>query len=132
MLTKSLDATGCEYDAGCSGLSASPYREERNVYEKRAGLSHNVGYSGHAQHRSGCNGKMSAPELQLYRARQVYEEAMHTWTYQHCIETLGLNQSDIYNRYRVVPAIYRKNSPRHERLQAAMRSDLNLRNRDDL
>ncbi|MFT6419701.1 MAG: ribonucleoside-diphosphate reductase beta chain, partial [Porticoccus sp.] len=32
--------------------------------------------------------KMSAPELQIYQARQVYEEALHTWTYQHCIETL--------------------------------------------
>ena len=36
--------------------------------------------------------KMSAPELQIYQARQVYEEALHTWTYQHCIETLGLDQ----------------------------------------
>src|SRR5262245_25966330 len=24
--------------------------------------------------------KMSAPELQIYQARQVYEEALHTWT----------------------------------------------------
>ena len=46
--------------------------------------------------------KMSAPELQIYQARQVYEESLHTWTYQHCIETIGLNQSEIYNRYRVV------------------------------
>ena len=36
--------------------------------------------------------KMTAPELQIYQARQVYEEAMHTWTYQHCIESLGLDQ----------------------------------------
>ena len=26
--------------------------------------------------------KMSAPELQIYQARQVYEEALHTWTYR--------------------------------------------------
>ena len=36
--------------------------------------------------------KMSAPEIQIYQARQVYEEALHTWTYQHCIESLGLDQ----------------------------------------
>ena len=52
--------------------------------------------------------KMSAPELQIYQARQVYEEAMHTWTYQHCIETIGLDQGEIYNRYRVVPEIHHK------------------------
>ena len=76
--------------------------------------------------------KMSAPELQIYQARQVYEEAMHTWAYQHCIETLNLDQSEIYNRYRVVPAINGKIQMANRRLDAAMRSDMNLRNRDDL
>ncbi|MDX1599301.1 MAG: ribonucleotide-diphosphate reductase subunit beta, partial [Marinobacter sp.] len=76
--------------------------------------------------------KMSAPELQIYQARQVYEEAMHTWAYQHCIETLNLDQSEIYNRYRVVPAINGKIQMANRRLDAAMRSDMNLRNKDDL
>lgn len=76
--------------------------------------------------------KMSAPELQIYQARQVYEEALHTWTYQHCIETLGLDQSEIYNRYRVVPAIHHKIQLANQRLDAAMRSDMDLSNRDDL
>tara|TARA_R110001599_G_scaffold139823_2_gene319687 strand:+ start:755 stop:1873 length:1119 start_codon:yes stop_codon:yes gene_type:complete len=76
--------------------------------------------------------KMTAPELQIYQARQVYEEAMHTWTYQHCIETIGLDQGEIYNRYRVVPAIYRKIKLANTRLDSVMRSDIDLRNRDDL
>ena len=76
--------------------------------------------------------KMSAPELQIYQARQVYEEAMHTWAYQHCIETLNLDQSEIYNRYRVVPAINGKIQMANRRLDATMRSDMNLRNKDDL
>src|SRR5690554_6734435 len=76
--------------------------------------------------------KMSAPELQIYQARQVYEEALHTWTYQHCIETLNLDQSEIYNRYRVVPQINGKIQLANRRLDAAMRSDMNLRNPDDL
>ena len=76
--------------------------------------------------------KMSAPELQIYQARQVYEEALHTWTYQHCIETIGLNQSEIYNRYRVVPEINRKIQIANRRLNASLRSDIDLHNRDDL
>lgn len=76
--------------------------------------------------------KMSAPELQIYQARQVYEESMHTWTYQHCIETLGLEQSEIYNRYRVVPAIYRKIRLANERLESVMTTEIDLRQRDDL
>lgn len=76
--------------------------------------------------------KMTAPELQIYQARQVYEEALHTWTYQHCIETIGLDQSEIYNRYRVVPEINQKIQIGNRRLNAVMRPDINLRNPDDL
>ena len=70
--------------------------------------------------------KMSAPELQIYLARQVYEEALHTWTYQHCIETLGLDQSEIYNRYRVTPAIHGKIRIANRRLNSVLRSDIDL------
>lgn len=76
--------------------------------------------------------KMTAPELQIYQARQVYEEALHTWTYQHCIETIGLDQSEIYNRYRVVPEINQKIQIANRRLNAVMRSDIDLRHPDDL
>jgi len=76
--------------------------------------------------------KMTAPELQIYQARQVYEEALHTWTYQHCIETIGLDQSEIYNRYRVVPEIYQKIQLANKRLDTVMRSDIDLRDKDEL
>lgn len=76
--------------------------------------------------------KMSAPELQIYQARQVYEESLHTWTYQHCIETLGLNQSEIYNRYRVVPEINQKIAMANKRLNSVLRSDINLKDPDEL
>jgi ribonucleoside-diphosphate reductase beta chain len=76
--------------------------------------------------------KMSAPELQIYQARQVFEESLHTWTYQHCIETLGIDQREIYNRYRVVPEIHRKIALSNRRLSAILRSDLDLRDRDTL
>ena len=76
--------------------------------------------------------KMSAPELQIYQARQVYEESLHTWTYQHCIETLGLNQGEIYNRYRVVPAINKKIQITNRRLDSIMRPDIDLRDRAEL
>ena len=76
--------------------------------------------------------KMSAPELQIYQARQVYEEALHTWTYQHCIESIGLEQGEIYNRYRVVPEIYGKIKIANRRLNSVLRPDIDLKNKDDL
>lgn len=76
--------------------------------------------------------KMSAPELQIYQARQVYEESLHTWTYQHCIESLGLDQGEIYNRYRVVPEINGKIQISNRRLHSVLRADIDLRDRDEL
>ncbi len=76
--------------------------------------------------------KMTAPELQIYQARQVYEEALHTWTYQHCIETMGLDQSEIYNRYRVVPEINGKIQLANRRLNSVMRSDIDLTDKAEL
>ena len=75
--------------------------------------------------------KMSAPELQIYQARQVYEESLHTWTYQHCIETLNLDQSEIYNRYRTVPEIFGKIKLSDRRLNKILRSDIDLSNREN-
>ena len=76
--------------------------------------------------------KMTAPELQIYQARQVFEEAMHTWTYQHCIETIGLDQKEIYNRYRVVPEIYQKIKLANDRLDTVLRPDIDLNQPDEL
>ncbi len=76
--------------------------------------------------------KMTAPELQIYQARQVYEEALHTWTYQHCIETIGLDQGEIYNRYRVVPEINAKIQLANRRLDSILRSDIDLTDQDEL
>ncbi len=76
--------------------------------------------------------KMTAPELQIYQARQVYEEALHTWTYQHCIETLGLDQSEIYNRYRVVPAINQKIQLANQKINSILRADIDLNDKDEL
>jgi ribonucleoside-diphosphate reductase beta chain len=76
--------------------------------------------------------KMSAPELQIYQARQVYEEALHTWTYQHCIESIGLDQQEVYNRYRVVPEIHGKIQLANRRLEKVLRSDFDLTDRANL
>jgi len=57
---------------------------------------------------------------------------VHTWTYQHCIETIGLDQGEIYNRYRVVPEINRKIQITNRRLHSILRADIDLNDRDEL
>lgn len=76
--------------------------------------------------------KMTAPELQIYQARQIYEEALHTSAYQHCIETIGLDQGEIYNRYRIIPEIDQKIQAANRRLNTVMRPDIDLNDKAEL
>jgi len=48
---------------------------------------------------------LHAPELIHVLTVQAMQECLHTHSYQHVIETLGLDQQDIYQRYKTVPAL---------------------------
>ena len=76
--------------------------------------------------------KMTAPELQLYQARQIYEESLHSVTYQHCIETIGLDQEVIYNKYRIVPEINAKIKMTNQMIDPLIGYDVDLSDREKL
>ena len=48
------------------------------------------------------------PECRQYLLRQAFEEAVHTHAYQYCVESLGLDEAEIFNMYREVPSIHDK------------------------
>jgi len=50
------------------------------------------------------------PECRQYLLRQAFEEALHTHSYQHIIESLGLDEAEVFNMYREVPSVARKAS----------------------
>ena len=53
---------------------------------------------------------ITSPECRLYLLRQGFEEAVHTHAYQYIVETLGLDEGEIFNAYREIDAIYNKAS----------------------
>ncbi len=52
--------------------------------------------------------QITAPECRQYLLRQAFEEAIHTHAYQYIVESLGLNQAEIFNAYHEVPSIRAK------------------------
>ena len=48
------------------------------------------------------------PECRQYILRQAFEEAIHTHSYTYIIESLGLDESELFNMYREVPSIHDK------------------------
>ena len=50
------------------------------------------------------------PECRQYLLRQAFEEAIHTHAYQYCVESLGMDEGEIFNMYREVPCVEKKAS----------------------
>jgi ribonucleoside-diphosphate reductase beta chain len=50
------------------------------------------------------------PECRQYLLRQAFEEAIHTHAYQYCIESLGMDEGEIFNMYHEVPTVAKKAS----------------------
>jgi len=48
------------------------------------------------------------PECRQYILRQAFEEAIHTHAYQYCIESLGMDEGEIFNMYHEIPRSRRK------------------------
>jgi ribonucleoside-diphosphate reductase beta chain len=48
------------------------------------------------------------PECRQYLLRQALEEAIHTHAYQYVIESLGMDEGEIFNMYKEVPSVARK------------------------
>ncbi|CAG2152863.1 MULTISPECIES: ribonucleotide-diphosphate reductase subunit beta [Cupriavidus] len=49
--------------------------------------------------------QITAPECRQYLLRQAFEEAIHTHAYQYIVESLGLNEAEIFNAYHEVQSI---------------------------
>ncbi len=48
------------------------------------------------------------PECRQYLLRQAFEEALHTHSYQHIIQSLGMDEAKVFNMYREIPAVAKK------------------------
>jgi ribonucleoside-diphosphate reductase beta chain len=48
---------------------------------------------------------ITAPECRQFLLRQAFEEAIHTHAYQYIVESLGLDESEIFNAYHEVQSI---------------------------
>ena len=48
---------------------------------------------------------ITAPECRQYLLRQAFEEAIHTHAYQYVVESLGLDESEIFNAYNEIKSI---------------------------
>jgi ribonucleoside-diphosphate reductase beta chain len=51
---------------------------------------------------------ITAPECRQYLLRQAFEEAIHTHAYQYIVESLRLDEGEVFNAYHEIPSIREK------------------------
>ena len=96
--------------------------------DERVMLKRNLGFFARAESLVANNivlaiyRHITNPECRQYLLRQAFEEAVHTHTFQYICESLGLVEGELFNMYREVPSITRKDAWALQRTR--MRSDL--------
>ena len=58
----------------------------------------------------GAYRQITAPECRQFLLHQAFEEAIHTHAYQYCIESLGMDEGEIFNMYHEIPSVAKKAS----------------------
>ncbi|MEK8085309.1 ribonucleotide-diphosphate reductase subunit beta [Aquabacterium sp. A3] len=66
---------------------------------------------------------ITAPECRQFLLRQAFEEAIHTHAYQYIVESLGLDESEIFNAYNEVQSIRDKDEFLIPFIEAIMNPD---------
>jgi ribonucleoside-diphosphate reductase beta chain len=62
-------------------------------------------------------------ECRQYLLRQAYEEAVHTHAFHYIVESLGLDEGEVFNMYREIPAISAKDEFEMELTADILRPD---------
>ena len=72
------------------------------------------------------------PEARQYLLRQAFEEAIHVHAFQYIVQSLSLDEGEMFNMYREVEAIYNKDEYAMSCTDGVLDSDLNTKTKDGL
>lgn len=90
------------------------WRSSRLTEDERRVILRNLGFFATAESLVGNNlvlaifRHVTNAECRQYLLRQAFEEAVHTHTFLYVVESLGLNEGEVFNMYHEVAAIARK------------------------
>ncbi len=90
------------------------WRSSKLTADERRVILRNLGFFSTAESLVGNNlvlaifRHITNAECRQYLLRQAFEEAVHTHTFLYVVESLALDQGEVFNMYHEVPAIARK------------------------
>jgi ribonucleoside-diphosphate reductase beta chain len=100
-LRQPLDAAGSEHERDIAlwkdpnGLT----EDERRIIKRNLGFFVTADSLAANNIVLGTYRHITAPECRQFLLRQAFEEAIHTHAYQYIVESLGLDEGEIFNAY---------------------------------
>jgi len=109
-LRQPLDAAGDQHVARHRDLEIARRPERGRTPHRQAqpGLLRHRRFARREQHCARTYRHITAPECRQFLLRQAFEEAIHTHAYQYIVESLGLDEGEIFNAYHEIPSIREK------------------------
>ncbi|GHO44002.1 ribonucleotide-diphosphate reductase subunit beta [Ktedonospora formicarum] len=90
------------------------WRSNKLTADERLVIMRNLGFFATAESLVGNNlvlaifKHITNAECRQYLLRQAFEEAIHTHTFLYIVESLGLNEREVFNMYHEIPSIQKK------------------------
>lgn len=97
--------------------------------DERLVIMRNLGFFSTAESLVGNNIVLSIfrhvtnPEARQYLLRQAFEEAIHTHTFHYIVESLGLDEGEVFNMYNEINSIHAKDAFEMKLTEDLMRGD---------
>jgi ribonucleoside-diphosphate reductase beta chain len=107
------------------------WKSNRLSADERLVIMRNLGFFSTAESLVGNNiclaifKHVTNPEVRQYLLRQMFEEAIHTHTFHYIVESLSLDQGEIFNMYHEVNSINKKDVFEMKLTEDLVRSDFN-------
>jgi ribonucleoside-diphosphate reductase beta chain len=92
------------------------WRSSRLTADERRVILRNLGFFATAESLVGNNlvlaifKHVTNAECRQYLLRQAFEEAVHTHTFLYVVDTLGLDEGEVFNMYHEIPSIAKKDA----------------------
>lgn len=105
------------------------WKSDKLTDGERLVIMRNLGFFSTAESLVGNNIILSVfkhvtnPEARQYLLRQAFEEAVHTHTFHYIVESLSLDQSEVFNMYNEINTIHAKDAFEMKITEAVCRND---------
>ncbi len=98
------------------GKDIELWKSNRLTSDERLLILRNLGFFSTAESLVGNNivlgifKHVTNPEVRQYLLRQAFEEAIHTHTFHYIVESLALDEGEVFNMYNEIPCIAEKDA----------------------